>query len=82
MLRKTVSIDEELFMALKREGILEQFKNFSDLVSNALQNTLESMKQEHYRQQIAQMAYDPMVAEDIAEIQEAFKYADSESDAV
>ena len=82
MLRKTVSIDEELFLALQQEGILDHFKNFSDLVSSSLQHTLESMKRENYKRQIAQMANDPMVMEDIEEIEEAFKYADSEPDAV
>ena len=82
MLRKTITIDEELVLALKREGIIDQFKNFSDLVSNSLQNTLESMKQEKYRQQIEKMANDPMVIEDIENIQEDFKYVDSESNAM
>ncbi|SFV89937.1 hypothetical protein MNB_SV-4-85 [hydrothermal vent metagenome] len=82
MLRKTVSIDEELFLALKREGIFEHFKNFSELVSSSLQNTLETIRRENYRQQIAQMAQDPMVMEDIEQIQENFKYADREVDAV
>jgi len=82
MLRKTVSIDEELFLALKREGIFEHFKNFSELVSSSLQHTLETIRRENYRQQIAQMAQDPMVMEDIEQIQEDFKYADREVDAV
>ncbi len=81
MLRKTVSIDEHLFLELEKEGILDHFKNFSDLVSSSLQNTIESMKKENYKNQIAQMAKDPMVLDDIEEIQEDFKYADSENHA-
>ncbi len=81
MLRKTVSIDERLFFELEKEGILEHFRSFSDLVSTSLQNTIESMKQEKYRRQIAQMAKDPMVIADIEAVQEDFKYADRDADA-
>ena len=81
MLRKTVSIDEHLFLELQNEGVLDHFKNFSDLVSSSLKNTIESMKKENYRKQIEQMAKDPLVQSDIEEIQEDFKYADSELDA-
>ena len=79
MLRKTISIDEHLFLELKNEGVLEHFKNFSDLVSNSLQKTIESMKKENYKNQIAQMANDTLVLNDIEEIQEDFKYIDSEA---
>ncbi len=81
MLRKTISIDEHLFLELEKEGILDHFKNFSDLVSSSLQNTVETMKKENYRKQLAQMAKDPLVLTDIEEIQEDFKYADSEANA-
>lgn len=82
MLRKTISIDEHLFLELEKEGILEHFKNFSDLVSSSLQKTIESMKKENYRKQIEAMSKDPMVLDDIEEIQEDFKYVDSENDAL
>ena len=80
MLRKTISIDEHLFLELKNEGLLDHFKNFSDLVSNSLKNTIESIKKENYKKQIEQMSKDPLVISDIAEIQEDFKYADRELD--
>ena len=78
MLRKTISIDEHLFLELKEEGVLDHFKNFSDLVSNSLQKTIESMKKENYRRQIEEMSNDPMVLNDMEEIEKDFKYADSE----
>ena len=81
MLRKTVSIDEHLFLELEKEGVLDHFKNFSDLVSSSLQNTIETMKKENYKKQLAQMAKDPLVLDDIEKIQEDFKYADSENNA-
>ena len=78
MLRKTISIDEHLYLELEKEGVLAHFKNFSDLVSNSLQKTVESIKKENYRKQIEAMASDPLVLADIEEIQEDFKYADDE----
>jgi len=81
MLRKTISIDEHLFLELQNNGVLDHFKNFSDLVSNSLQKTIESIKEENYRKQIEEMANDPMVLNDIEEIQEYFKYSDSELNA-
>ena len=81
MLRKTISIDEHLFLELQNNGVLDHFKNFSDLVSSSLQKTIESIKEENYRKQIEEMANDPMVLNDIEEIQEDFKYVDSELDA-
>ena len=81
MVRKTISIDENLFLELEKEGVLSNFKNFSDLVSSSLRNTVEYMKKENYRKQIAQMASDSLVQNDIDEIQNDFKYADGELNA-
>ena len=80
MLRKTVSIDEYLFTQLEQEGVLDRFKNFSDLVSSSLRNTMESVRREGYRKQLEQMVSDPMVIEDISRIEEDFRYADGELD--
>ena len=81
MLRKTITIDEYLFSELEKEGVMEHFKNFSDLVSSSLKQTVERIKKENYKKQIAQMVHDPMVQEDIANIEEDFKYADNEENA-
>jgi len=81
MVRKTISIDENLFLELEKEGVLSNFKNFSDLVSSSLRSTVEYMKKENYRKQIAKMASDPLVQSDIDEIQNDFKYADGELNA-
>jgi hypothetical protein len=82
MIRKTISIDEELFIQLKEEGVLDRFKNFSELVSSSLRHTVETIKRQNYERQIAEMANDPMVIEDIAQVQEDFKYADRDVDAL
>ena len=81
MLRKTITIDEYLFSELEKEGVLEHFKNFSDLVSSSLRQTVERIKKENYKKQIEAMAKDPMVRDDIEKIEEDFKYADYENDA-
>ncbi|SFZ97823.1 hypothetical protein MNB_SV-5-1086 [hydrothermal vent metagenome] len=78
MLRKTISIDDNLFLELQNNGVMERFKNFSDLVSSSLQKTIESIKEENYRKEIAAMKDDPMVLNDIEEIQEDFKFSDNE----
>jgi metal-responsive CopG/Arc/MetJ family transcriptional regulator len=74
MVRKTVSLDDELYRELEKEGVLAHFKNFSDLVSSSLKQTISEMKKQNYARQIAEMANDPLVQED-------FKYADGEIDA-
>jgi len=81
MLRKTITIDECLFSELEKEGVLEHFKNFSDLVSSSLKQTVERIKKENYKKQIEVMSKDPMVRDDIEEIEEDFKHADYENDA-
>jgi len=81
MVRKTVSIDEYLFAQLEEEGILDRFKNFSELVSTSLRHTIERIQKENYRRQMEQMAHDPMVKEDIEAIQNDFRYADGDADA-
>ena len=65
----------------KKKVFLDSFKNFSELVSTSLQQTIEAMKKENYRRQIEQMANDPMVVSDIEEIEDDFKYADGELNA-
>lgn len=78
MLRKTISIDEHLFLALEKEGVLGHFKNFSELVSTSLQSTMERMKQENYKKALAQMSRDTQVQEDIKAVEEDFRFSDSE----
>jgi len=82
MQRKTISIDDALILDLEREGIMAQFKNFSELVSVSLRQTIDTIKKENYRKEIANMTQDPMVLQDIAEVEEDFQFADGEINAV
>jgi len=77
MLRKTVSIDESLLFELQNNGVMEQFKNFSELVSQSLRETMLRIKRENYRKSIAQAANDPMVKADIEDITNDFKYSEN-----
>ncbi len=78
MIRKTVSLDENILLDLQHCGALERFNNFSEIVSVALREKIEKIKEENYRAQIAAAAKDPMVLEDIRSVEEDFRYADSE----
>ena len=78
MIRKTVSVDENILFDLERCGALERFSNFSELVSVALREKIEKIEEENYRAQIAAAAKDPMVVKDIRSAEEDFRYADSE----
>lgn len=78
MVRKTISLDDALWVDLQENGVMQQFKNFSELVSLSLNETLQKVRSENYRQQIAKAASDPMVKADIDEIMEDFKYVDGE----
>ena len=82
MQRKTISIDDALILDLEREGVMARFKNFSELVSVSLRQTIDTIKKENYRKEIANMAQDPMVLQDIAEVEEDFQFADGEINAV
>ena len=78
VIRKTVSLDENILLDLQRCGALERFSNFSELVSVALREKIEKIEEENYRAQIAAASKDPMVLEDIRSVEEDFRYADSE----
>ncbi len=79
MLRKTITIDEELFKKLEINDITSQYQSFSELVSNALQLLIEKQKKEHYKQAMIEASKDELYIKDMKEIEEAFEYSDFES---
>ncbi len=79
MLRKTITIDDELFKKLEINDITSQYQSFSELVSNALQLLVEKQKKEHYKQSMIDASTDEIYIEDMKEIEEAFKHSDFES---
>ncbi|MBN2897092.1 MAG: hypothetical protein JXK05_14510 [Campylobacterales bacterium] len=82
MLRKTITIDEHLFLELQKEGAFEQFKNFSDLVSNSLRTTVEAIKRERYKKELEKMSRDPLVQSDISGVTDDFAFVDGELSAL
>ncbi len=79
MLRKTITIDDELFKKLEINHIIEQYQSFSELVSNALQLLVEKQKQEHYKQAMIEASKDELYIQDMKEIEEIFKDSDFEN---
>ncbi len=79
MLRKTITIDDDLFKKLEMNNITSQYQSFSELVSNALQLLIEKQKKEHYKQAMIEASTDELYIKDMKEIEEAFEYSDFES---
>lgn len=78
MLRKTITIDDDLFKKLEVNHITQQYQSFSELVSNALQLLVEKQKNEHYKQAMIEASKDALYLNDMKEIQDAFKESDFE----
>ncbi len=78
MLRKTITIDDELYKKLELNHITQQYQSFSELVSNALHLLIEKQKKEHYKQAMIEASKDKLYIEDMKEIVEAFKESDFE----
>jgi len=81
-MRKTISIEETLYHQLSDEGLLSEYSSFSQLVNEALNRRLNEYRAERYRAEIDAMRQDPMVLDDISEIEEAFAMSDWEHDAL
>ena len=79
MLRKTITIEDELYEKLELNNITAQYKSFSELVSNALQLLVKKQEMEHYKEAMIEASKDRLYLEDMKEIEEAFKYSDYES---
>jgi predicted CopG family antitoxin len=79
MLRKTITIEDDLYEKLELNNITAQYKSFSELVSNALQLLVKKQEMEHYKEAMIEASKDKLYLEDMKEIEEAFKYSDYES---
>ena len=79
MLRKTITIDDDLYKALELHHITEQYQSFSELVSNALQLLVDKQKKEHYKQAMLEAMQDDLYLQDMKEIEEAFRAGDFET---
>ena len=78
MLRKTITIQPDIFQALELNQITNQYQSFSEMVSSALQLLIEKQKKEAYKKAMLEASQDKVYLADMREIDEAFYYADNE----
>jgi predicted CopG family antitoxin len=78
MLRKTITIQPDIFQALELNQIINQYQSFSEMVSSALQLLIEKQKKEYYKKAMIEASKDTLYLEDMKEINEVFFYADNE----
>ena len=79
MVRKTVTIKDDLFHNLELNHIMEKYQSFSELVSNALQLLIEKQKQEQYIKAMIEASKDKLYIQDMKSIEEEFQYSDFEN---
>jgi len=78
MVRKTVTIKDDLFHKLELNHIMKQYQSFSDLVSNALMLLIEKQKKEQYKKALIEASKDKLYLEDMKNIENDFQYSDYE----
>jgi len=78
MLRKTITIQPDIFQALELNQIINQYQSFSEMVSSALQLLIEKQKKDAYKKAMLEASQDKLYLEDMREIDEAFYYVDNE----
>ncbi len=76
--KTTFVIKEEIIMKVKEAVKGGSYKSMTSFMENAIKNELELLKREKIKKEILQASKDPIFLEDIAEIEEDFKYADFE----
>ncbi len=78
MIRKTVTIRDDLFHNLRENHIINQYQSFSELVSNALVLLIEKQKKEQYKKAMIEASKDKLYIDDMKNIENEFKYSDYE----
>ena len=78
MVKKTVTIQSDVFEALELNKIMEQYQSFSEMVSSSLKLLIEKQKKEQYKKAMLEASQDRLYMDDMREIEEAFSYADNE----
>ena len=76
MIRKTITIDDDLVTTLESEHITENYRSFSELVSTALKLLIEKERKEQYRRAMLDASNDPLYREDMQQVLDDFRYAD------
>ena len=78
MLRKTVTIDDNLYNTLISSKLTEKYSSFSELVSTSLELLIEKSKKEQYKKDMIEASKDRLYIQDMEEISNDFKYIDFE----
>lgn len=76
MVRKTVTIKDDLFHNLELNHLTDKYQSFSELVSNALQLLIEKQKKEQYKKAMIEASKDKLYIQDMKSIENEFQYAD------
>ena len=79
MVRKTVTIRDDIFHNLELNHIINQYQSFSELVSNALQLLIEKQKKEQYKKAMVEASKDKQYIQDMKSIEDEFQYSDFEN---
>jgi len=79
MVRKTVTIKDDIFLQVQNRDISKDYNSFSDMVSSALELLLKEKKKERYKQAMLEASKDKLYLQDMQEIEDDFKYADFEN---
>ena len=78
MLRKTVTINDNLYNMLISSKIIEKYSSFSELVSTSLEILIEKNKKEQYKKAMIEASKDKLYLKDMEDIENDFKYVDFE----
>jgi hypothetical protein len=79
-IKSTIAIDSDLMLEARDLVRRKRVRSFNALVEKALREELEKMRAEEIRAAIQEAASDPLFQADVAEISEAFRYADHEAE--
>jgi predicted NAD-dependent protein-ADP-ribosyltransferase YbiA (DUF1768 family) len=78
--KATIAIDDRVMSSARDLVRRKRVKSFNALVESALRDELEKVRQEDIRDAIRQAAADPLFQADIAEVNDAFRFADHEGE--
>ena len=78
MIRKTITVKNDILESLELHQILTQYNSFSEMVSSALKLLIEKQKKEQYKNAMLKASTDELYLQDMKEIEADFKYVDGE----
>lgn len=78
MVRKTITIRDDIFESLELNRISTQYSSFSEMVSSGLKLLIEKQKNEQYKKAMMEASKDKLYLEDMQDTETSFKYVDSE----